>query len=1640
MSDPNLDLLPPALRMAAASGTASKIRRPARGVTVPSKTKSFQLRKDQADGLARIRCQPRQDIMTEDERRKQTLIRRQSMKTQREEELQQAKLEEKSKAIMSQTVVDSTVAVADKRMSTIRMARLSTIGGSSAPPPPAAEPSSKSPVPAAARMSWQRSEMSPHTAAKRTSSLKLQAQAMRDKVQALTLDDDDADAAKPKHSLDILTKKLEKVEKLLGKETPGTKDYKKLNKKKEQYVQELEEFHSQEKEIQEKADAIAKAQAELEEAEQMAQQAEEDEKQRRARAEAEEEDRKAREEAEEAEAAAAEEQESAIAEEARLLKERAEALKTKKAAEAHPATVEEREDGEEEEEEEEEPQEEVIDEKERIRRQRIEEFRRKQAEKKAEEEEAQRKAERNKEFKILKKKLQKLDGMIDDAEKAGKDTGKLTKKKNEYILQLEEFDEWQEELEARRKAEERERERQEREEAERQRKAALEQERRQKAEEEAERRRKEAEDAQRELEQLEKEREEKEERLRLQRIEDELREKEQAEARRIQDEEEAETRRIEDEANAARDAEQAEQRAVKEAERRIQDEEEAETRRIEDEANAARDAEQTEQRAVKEAEEAEARAAREAEEAKDRAAQEAKEAEERSAREAKKAEERATQEAKEAAERAKLQEAPPSKPAGGPPGGLLAAIQAKGGDDDSAPPRTKPPGGLMAAIAAKGGGDDDSAPPPTKPSGGLLEAIAARGGGDAAPPKRSGGLLAAISNRGGKTKPVEPIRAPPPAPAPAPVAEETPEMAERRKAEEAAQAKRREELREQTRDAEAKAALEASHHSAGAATTEPSQDFLDLRSIPEPHSENTKKILKEIESVESHQSRLEKTLKQNGIAVSEDIPYEVAKDKIAQLQEDMKALSLSGEDQKVVQQKYYKVEEELSKYITALMLTDEFAEEQRMAEENWEQSIEVDNIAALRKVRSHMPVSIRNMSEEELTTKPTPNGKMLPKAFAKKFKRSNVLQLLRVDPHDLERMHPSLIGSLRSTGLTLTERRALHEHLKDVGAMFQEMQQDPSMEKKFTWFSGLKSKFKEMVTVYDKHVHEYGPPGSHPYAKRNDPGGGGCPMIGNQCPVKADAATSYDDDYGYTQEAEYEASSSSAGGAKKAFATKAKARASLGGAKAKDEALMASIRERLDLPDEESAVDTKLIRELFFTEKRSASLGKQLAQNGITIAKEEIPFAVAKAKVAEITEDIKVIASKMGSTTDMKEMARLEKEYSTMSDDLEKYNNALMLTKEWALELLEKERQWEEGVRPDNQEALRKLRRHMPVNIKDLSEQDMIEGLTPNGKQLPQKIVRKFKRTNILQLVRIPPSSIDPMHPSSLEGMRSTGLTMTERRALHEHLKDLGAKWKAASNDKMSERKWMWQESLRSKYKELVDKYQQHVDQYGPPGNHPYAKARGEPGCPLIGKQCPLKADLDVDYSEDYGFPAEDIYNVEKVKKSNLLTVEELERRKQDDEWGGSTHHSTRQQEEEEPSRPTAGLMTKGGGGGAIKAAATASAGSDSRPKMGGGLMAALAAKGGGGGDAPTAKPPGGLLAAIATKGGGDSAPPPAKPPGGLLAAIAAKGGDSASAPSPAPAAAPAPAPAAVAPEANSPTKKKRMGGLLSAITGRGKK
>ncbi|KAG7372240.1 hypothetical protein IV203_018383 [Nitzschia inconspicua] len=763
---------------------------------------------------------------------------------------------------------------------------------------------------------------------------------------------------------------------------------------------------------------------------------------------------------------------------------------------------------------------------------------------------------------------------------------------------------------------------------------------------------------------------------------------------------------------------------------------------------------------------------------------------------------------------------------------------------------------------------------------------------------------------------------------------------------------------------------------------EASHKFLDRRSLPEPYSENTKKILRELESMESSQKKLEKSLVQNGIPVTEDIPYEVAKDKIAEITESMKELASADMDPYAMEKKYNCLEEELAKYSNALMLTDEYAEEQNRIEQEWEDAIEADNIAALQKIWSHMPVNVKSMTEDELASTPTPNGKSLPVPFARKFKRTNILQLLRVNPEEIEKMHPSLLEGIRTTGLTLTERRAIHEHLRDVAERWEKKLADPSSEKKYQWFQVLKMKFKEMLNTYTTHVEKYGPPENHPYASRNDPSGGGCPMLGNQCPLKADAVLNYNEDLGYPQEALFENGSQ---GTNNRSSREKKIQSNLTSkSKASDIEITNELRERLGLDSHENDVDKKLLRELFHAEKRTRSLEKQLTQAGLALPQEDISYSMAKTKIAGLTGEIKDLAAKMGNCTDSREMARLEVDFGKLSQELDKYNNAIMLTKEWAKEQEDRERNWEASISQANYEALQKIWRHMPVNIRDLSEDVLSSAPTPNGKTLPTAMAKKFKRTNILMLLRLDPSDIEPMHPSSLEAMRTTGLTLTERRALHEHLKTLAPKWQASSNDKMSERKWMWHASLKGKFKEVLEKYEHHVQQYGPPHNHPYAE-RNNPsggGCPLLGNQCPVKADLVTDYNDDYGFPDYPIYMKETVAKSNLMTMEELERRRQEDEMEHGGYNSA----------PASAPVAK-------------NSSSDGTPvgHMAIGMMSAIQ------------KPP------VKEESSNDNPSVPRPPMGGLMAEIQTKGAAKQECVS-----------------VESPTKKKKLG-LLAAITGRGR-
>jgi hypothetical protein len=288
-------------------------------------------------------------------------------------------------------------------------------------------------------------------------------------------------------------------------------------------------------------------------------------------------------------------------------------------------------------------------------------------------------------------------------------------------------------------------------------------------------------------------------------------------------------------------------------------------------------------------------------------------------------------------------------------------------------------------------------------------------------------------------------------------------------------------------------------------------------------------LLQKLESAEKRQKKLEKQLEQAGVAIAEDIDYDVCLKKVSEIGKRMGEIGGSDvthpdkEEQNRLREEYFKLEQEMEKYNNALLMTDEYQAEQDRLEKKWEEDNAPGNLEALKMLRRHMPIEVRNMSEAQLTTEPTPNGKYLPTATAKKFKRTNVLQLIRRDPDDIVRMHPSTLENMRVTGLTLTERRGLYEHLRPAGPQWKAMKAEKMTERKWTWYNMMKSNFKENLASWQRHVDQYGPPGAHPYSTRENPNVG-CPMVGKQCPLKADKLIDYDGDYGFTDKAEYEVS------------------------------------------------------------------------------------------------------------------------------------------------------------------------------------------------------------------------------------------------------------------------------------------------------------------------------------------------------------------------------------------------------------------------------------------------------------------------------------------------------------------------------------
>lgn len=198
---------------------------------------------------------------------------------------------------------------------------------------------------------------------------------------------------------------------------------------------------------------------------------------------------------------------------------------------------------------------------------------------------------------------------------------------------------------------------------------------------------------------------------------------------------------------------------------------------------------------------------------------------------------------------------------------------------------------------------------------------------------------------------------------------------------------------------------------------------------------------------------------------------------------------------------------------------------------------------------------------------------------------------------------------------------------------------------------------------------------------------------------------------------------------------------------------------------------------------------------------------------------------------------------------------------------------WESENMEENLEALKKVRRHMPVNIRSLSLERMHGMRTPNGKTLPAATAKKFKRTSILQIVRMHPREMASMKPSEIENLRTSGLTLTERRALYTYLQEVHEIWKSQKHkdDQDTKRKLAWLEGLDTGFHEILETYCDHLATYS--SSRSINSATRMHRCPLPGMQCPVTADKIFDYSGDFGFPEGDMYEEPEQEEASTRSL-----------------------------------------------------------------------------------------------------------------------------------------------------------------------
>ena len=133
-------------------------------------------------------------------------------------------------------------------------------------------------------------------------------------------------------------------------------------------------------------------------------------------------------------------------------------------------------------------------------------------------------------------------------------------------------------------------------------------------------------------------------------------------------------------------------------------------------------------------------------------------------------------------------------------------------------------------------------------------------------------------------------------------------------------------------------------------------------------------LRKQLEASTKKCKRLEQQLINAGVKVVEDdIEYSVAKSKVKEIALRMQEIGdanasvvIDKEKQKQLQAEYFKLELEMEKYNNALLTSQEYIDEGKNAEAQWEKDIKDDNRVALETIRKCMPVDIKNLSGKKI--------------------------------------------------------------------------------------------------------------------------------------------------------------------------------------------------------------------------------------------------------------------------------------------------------------------------------------------------------------------------------------------------------------------------------------------------------------------------------------------------------------------------------------------------------------------------------------------------------------------------------------------------------------------------------------------------